>query len=156
MASDASAATAFRPSGWDFNKELLCGEAGALLVANGAAAAVARFTPRAALISLAAVAGTLSGGSVFWLATRIFDRTRAQSFAAREMAQDLSYFTPAAVTLGLAVYQPAMYATAHYLLQHGVAVAWSVTSGQGIGFGLFMVAMNLYRFSLLKISGKRL
>jgi hypothetical protein len=144
------------PSWLDFNKELVCGECGALVVANGAAWLVARFTPSPSWISGTAVVGTLAGGSLFWLAVRIYDRTRGRTYAKGEMASDLGYFTPAAIGLGLTVYDPSLYATSRYLLRQDAGVLWAVTAGQGVAFGLFATAMNLYRLVLCRFSGKRL
>jgi len=144
------------PSWLDFNKELICGECGALVVANGAAWLVARFTPNPSWISGTAVVGTLAGGSLFWMAARVYDRTRGRSYPRREIASDLGYFTPAAIGLGLTVYDPSLYATSRYLLRQDTGVLWAVTAGQGVAFSLFAAAMNVYRVVLRRCGGKRL
>jgi hypothetical protein len=140
----------------DFNREILFGECGALLLAELAAAAAAHFTRSPAVISSCAVAGTLLGGGLFWLAARVFDAVREKRFGARALASDIGYFTPAAVILGLVVYDPSIYLTSHHLLNQGGRVARSVLAGQLVAFGLFLLGMNAYRLLLLRFRGKRL
>jgi hypothetical protein len=127
-----------------------------LLLANLAAGVVARFTRSSAWISGTAVVATLAGGSLFWLGVRVYDRSRGRTYARREMTSDIGYFTPAAIGLGLTVYDPSLFATSRYLLRQDTAVVWAVTAGQGVAFTLFAAAMNLYRLILRRISGKRL
>jgi len=140
----------------DFNREILFGECGALLLAGPSASAVAHFTRNAAIISSSAVAGTLIGGALFWLAARIYDTVREKRFDAKTLASDIGYFTPAAVILGFLVYDPSIYLTSHYLLKQGDRVGRSVIAGQVVAFALFLSCMNIYRMLLLKLKGKRL
>jgi hypothetical protein len=140
----------------DFNREILFGECGALLMANPTAIAVSHFTSRAAVISSSAVAGTLIGGALFWLAARVYDKKKRKRFDARSLASDIGYFTPAAVLLGFLVYDPLIYFTSHRLLREGDRVEYSVIAGQGVAFALFLLCMNAYRLLLLRIRGKSL
>ena len=140
----------------DFNRELLFGECGALLAANPAAWVVSRFTANAAIISASAVAGTLVGGGLFWLCARIYDKTRAGAFDRKALASDIGYFTPAAVILGIVVYDPAIYFASHRLLTSGDRVIASVLVGQLAAFTLFLACMNLYRLALLRFGVKKL
>jgi len=149
-------ATCVHQSTLNFNKELLLGECGALLVANFGAVAVSHYTHRAGVISASAVVGTLLGGTLFWLGARIWDQVRAKSFHARGLASDIGYFTPGAIVLGFLVYDPAIYLTSHHFLLLGGQVGWAVVGGQILAFGLFLISMNLYRAVLLKVRGKRL
>jgi len=145
-----------RQSTFHFNWEILIGECGALALTNVAAPVAAHYTRNPAVISGAAVAGTLVGGGLGWLAARIYDQVRAKTFAAKTLASDLGYFTPAAIVLGLGLYDPAIYLTAHYLLGRGVGVAPAVAAGQIIAFALFLACLNLYRLALLRLRGKSL
>jgi hypothetical protein len=156
MPGNGGSGASREPSWFDFNKELVCGECGALVAANGSAWLAARFTPSPSWISGTAVVGTLAGGSLFWLAARIYDRSRGRRYAKGELASDLGYFTPAAIGLGLAVYDPLLYATSRYLLCQDARVLWAVTAGQGVAFSWFAAAMNLYRLGLRRFSGTRL
>ncbi len=143
-------------SAWNFNKEILFGECGAFLMANLTTAIVSHFTKSPTAISAFAVAGTLAGGALFWLAARIYDHVRMKEFKAAEIASDIGYFTPAAVILGFAVYDPAIYLISHWLLVHSYQAQLSVLLGQIAAFSLFLGSMNIYRALLLKYRGKGL
>jgi hypothetical protein len=145
-----------RPSTLNFNRELLIGECGALLLANGAVPTLAHFTSSATLLSSAAVAATLLGGSLGWIGARIYSQMRARTFTPRSLVGDLSYFTPAAIFFGFCVYDPALYLATHHLLIHGAGAWIAVAVGQLVAFFLFLVSLNLYRFSLLRLHGKAL
>lgn len=138
----------------DFNLELLFGEVGALLAANPAASLVARFTSNPGVIAGAAVAGTLAGGGLFWLGARIYDQRR--DLDRRALAADIAYFTPAALVLGFAVYDPTIYLTSRHLLRTGDPVFPAILLAQAVAFLLFLACMNLYRLLLLRVVGRRL
>jgi hypothetical protein len=140
----------------EFNREILFGECGALLAANPAAWIVSRFTTSAAVISSSAVAGTLLGGGLFWLCARIYDKSRTGKFDSKALASDIGYFTPAAIILGLIVYDPAIYLASSHLLSRGEQVVTSVLAGQIVAFALFLACMNIYRLALLRLKGKNL
>jgi hypothetical protein len=140
----------------DFNRELIFGEVGALLCANPVASLVARFTPSPGVISGAAVAGTLAGGGLFWLGARVYDQCRDRTLDRRALAADIAYFTPAALVLGFAVYDPAIYLTSRHLLRAGDRVFPSVLLAQAVAFVLFLGCMNVYRLLLLRVVGRRL
>jgi hypothetical protein len=139
-----------------FNRELIFGECGALLVVNPVASLTSRFTREASVISASAVAGTLAGGALFWLAARIYDNTRQEKLDVRRLAGDIGYFTPAAVVLGFAVYDPAIYFISRHLLKVGDKVTPAVFVAQAAAFLLFLLCMNGYRVILLKLNGRQL
>jgi hypothetical protein len=143
-------------STYHFNREILLGECGALVLANGSAPVVDHFTRNPAAISSAAVAATLIGGGLGWLAARVYDKVKEKTFTAKAIASDIGYFTPAAIILGLAVYDPALYLASHDLLTHGVGDAISVLLGQLAAFSLFLASLNIYRLLLLRFRGKTL
>jgi hypothetical protein len=145
-----------RQSTYHFNREILIGECGALVVAAVTAPVASHYTRNPAVISSSAVAGTLVGGGLSWLAARIYDQVQARTFAARTLAGDLGYFTPAAILFGLGVYDPAIYLIAHALLERGVGVTAAVAAGQVVAFGLFLLCLNLYRLALLRLRGRSL
>jgi hypothetical protein len=140
----------------DFNREIIFGECGALLLANPAAEAASHFTRNASYISSAAVAGTLLGGALFWLAARIYDQVKQRRFNTKGLASDIGFFTPAAVAIGFLVYDPAIFLTSHRMLKEGDKVVSSVLVGQLVAFSLFLGCMNVYRALLFKIRGKSL
>jgi hypothetical protein len=140
----------------NFNREILLGECGALIMASPTSLAVSHFTRDPSIISSSAVAGTLVGGALFWLLARIYDKVREKSFNAKAMASDIGYFAPAAVILGFLVYDPSIYFTSRHLLKMGDKVGDSVLAGQLVAFVLFLLFMNVYRLLLLRVRGKSL
>jgi hypothetical protein len=145
-----------RKSTFNFNREIILGECGALLAANPTATVVSHFTSNASAISGSAVAGTLLGGALFWLGARVYDNARQKGFDSKALASDIGYFTPAAVALGFLVYDPSIYFTSHHLLKEGDRVVPSVLVGQIVAFSLFLLSMNLYRLLLFRFRGKML
>jgi hypothetical protein len=145
-----------RQSAYHFNREILLGECGALLLANGSAPIVYHFTRSPDLISSAAVAATLIGGGLCWLAARVYDRVKDRTFSAKGLASDIGYFTPAAIVLGFGVYDPSIFIASHYLLIHGAGDSVSVLLGQLFAFSLFLASLNAYRLLLLRFRGKSL
>jgi hypothetical protein len=142
-----------RQSTLTFNREILLGECGALVLANVTAPVLSRFTRNATVISSAAVAATLIGGALCWLAARVYDQTREEKFRAGKLARDITYFTPAAIVLGFCVYDPAIYLVSHHLMVHGSNPWYSVVIGQVTAFLLFLGSLNLYRLALLRHRG---
>ena len=148
--------TSVQQSSLNFNRQIALGELGALLVVNFGAAATSHFTRSAAIISLSTVAGSKIGGTLFWLTARICDQIKGRQFRPGKLAGDIGFFTPAAIVLGLLIYDPAIFLTSHYLLNHGLPCAFAVTAGQIVAFGLFLLAMNFYRCGLLKLGMRSL
>jgi len=145
-----------QPSIFNFNKEILFGEFGALIFANITAPIIANLTQNTTLISASAVIATLCGGASFWLVTRIYHRKKSNDFEVRKIKSDINYFTPAAIIFGLLVYDPAIYFISNYLLNSKYIVELSVVSGQIVAFSLFLLCMNIYRLFLLKYKLKHL
>jgi hypothetical protein len=140
----------------NFNREIVCGECGSLLAAYAAAYSAAHFTRQATIISGSVVGGTLAGGTLFWLAARIANQRNGGRWSARVLANDIGYFTPAAVILGFLVYDPVIFLVSRGLLLHGAGVAFAVIAAQAAAFALFLASMNLYRIILERVRGKRL
>jgi hypothetical protein len=134
----------------------MVGECGALVLANLSVPALSHFYHNATFLSSTAVAATLVGGSLSWIAARIYDQKRQKTFTTRSLAGDLGYFTPAAVFCGFCIYDPVIYQVSHHLLKRGSNAWVAVFAGQLLAFFLFAVALNLYRLSLFKLRGKTL
>lgn len=141
---------------YNFNKELLFGECGAFIFANGATLILSHFTHNNKIISGGAVVSTLIGGGLFWLIMRIYDRMRDTNFKAKEITSDIGYFTPAALIVGTFVYDPILYFVSNYLLRNANAVELSVITGQIIAFSCFLFCMNIYRILLIKFKVRKL
>lgn len=140
----------------DFNKQIVLGEVGAAVGTPLAPWITARFTHDPNVISLAAVVGGLIAGSLFWLVTKFRDEHRQGAASLRRLAGHIAYYTPAAFVLGLVSYQPALFLVTRHLIVRGQHEALAAVIGQAVAFGLFLVAINLYRLALQRIAGTSL
>lgn len=141
---------------FNFNKQLLIGEIGAVICAPLVSYIFSLFTQKSSIISASAVGGSIFGAAIFWLATKIYDKKKEKKFSTPNLAKDIAYFTPAAFLLTLLLYYPTLYLLSHYLLLQGDKVLLSVIPSQIIAFLLFLVGINLYRLLLYKFLGKQL
>lgn len=132
----------------DFNKELFCGEVGAIISAPLFAYIASKFNYSPGMISTFAVGGAIFGAAVFWLGTRIYDKKRGHEFSAKGMANDIAYFTPVAFLITLALYYPTLFFLSKKLLTYSGGIVSSVFLSQIIAFSLFLVAINVYRMIL--------
>ncbi|MES2213597.1 MAG: hypothetical protein V4473_02035 [Patescibacteria group bacterium] len=144
------------PTIFNFNKEIIFGESGAFIFVNVGVPIISHFTRNPTYIAFSAVGSTLLGGSIFWLAARIYDRENNSKINIKKIASDIGYFTPAAIILGLIIYDPSIYFLTHYLLTHEYQTQVSVLIAQVVSFFLFLIFMNIYRHLLYKIRGKYL
>ena len=154
---------------FDFNKELLFGELGALIGAPVLASIgpkipflkmvvsyLSKFIGFGSIVSLLAVIGSILGAAVFWLLIRIFDEKKMEIFSLKHFAKEIRYFTPAAFLLTLLVYYPSLFLISRHLLTQDYRVASSVILSQIVAFSLFLTSINAYRYFLWEIAGKRI
>jgi len=139
----------------DFNKEILFGEVGAIIGAPTTGFIVSRLTSSANLIASLSVAGAIIGAAIFWLAMRAYDKRR-QGHLTMKLARDIEYFTPAAFILASVIYYPSLFYFSKYLLLHEYKAVTSVALSQVSAFILFLIAINIYRYFLFRLFGKRL
>jgi len=145
------------PSGFvDFNKQLLGGEMGALAGTPLFPLVIARFTRDPALLSFAAVVGGLLAGSAVWLVVKVRDELRHGKATVRRLAGQIAWFTPAALILGLLVYQPTLFLLGRHLIRRGDPLVVAVLLSQALAFALFLAAMNVYRLVLHRTGAARI
>ncbi len=140
----------------NFNKEILLGEVGAVLCAPWLAFLISKITSVSSTISIFAVIGSAIGGSLTWLVIRVFDQTRTKKYSTKELSNDLAYFAPVSFLLVITVYYPTLYSFSQHLLNKDYQVLFSVIASQAIAFLLFLTSINLYRYLLIRIVGKKL
>jgi len=136
----------------NFNKEILCGEIGALVSAPLGALIASLFTINSSYISAVAVLSSLAGASLFWILMRTYDEKHMHVFTMQHLATDIGYFTPGAFVLAVAVYYPSLFLMSRHLLTQDYRVVSSVILSQAIAFTLYLVAMNVYRYLLWKFT----
>ena len=143
-------------STFDFNKEIIIGEIGALIFIPLFSFIASLFTSSVNIISSMTIVGSIVGASIFWISTRIYDEKRIDIYSLSRIIKDVEYFTPAAFILTSLIYYPLIFAFSHYFLNKQDQVVYSVLGAQAIAFALFLAAINIYRFYLWKLAGKRI
>jgi hypothetical protein len=140
----------------EFNKEILIGELGAIISAPLVSFITSKLTDSANAISTSAVLGSLVGGSLLWLATRAYDKERHKTLSINHMAEDVGYFTPVAFLIAVFISYPTLFLLSHHLLVQKDLVIYSIIISEATAFLLFLVAINIYRYFLWKLIGKKL
>jgi len=95
-------------------------------------------------------------GSSLWLAVRVYDTTHKDNFSAKNILEDISYFTPVAFLLSCIIYYPVLYFLFRNFLRQHFIVLSSVFISQIIAFAVWLFAFNIYRYILMKKFGKML
>lgn len=140
----------------NFNKELLFGEIGAMVGAQVFGFFAYILAASNSIISAAATAGAIIGAAIFFLSLRIYDKVKEHEFSKAKFANDLLYFTPVAFMLTVFVYYPMLFFADRYLLNNQHHVVYATFVAQLIAFICFLVGINIYRYVLIKLVGKRL
>ncbi|MEM4271950.1 MAG: hypothetical protein QXD13_02600 [Candidatus Pacearchaeota archaeon] len=140
----------------DFNKEIIFGEIGAVLGAPASSFIISRFTSSVNVISYSAVIGAIIGAAIVWIATRVYDQLKMHKLSTKKFFGDIAFLTPVAFALTLLIYYPTLFLMSKYMLLSENKVIFSVILAQLIAFALFLTAINLYRYILLKITGRRI
>jgi len=143
-------------STFDFNKEILFGELGALISAPLISYIVSRFTDAPKIISSFAVGGAIFGACVFWLLMRAYDEKTRKELSVKHLESDISYFTPGAFILAMLVYYPSLFLISKHLLTQDYRIISSVILSQFVAFSLYLIAVNIYRYFIWKYFGKKL
>ena len=140
----------------DFNKELLFGELGALIGIQFIDFISIFFSVSVNLIPHLIILGAIIGGSLFWVSARIYYKSKEGNYSEKKLITDVEYFAPASAILTFTFYYPALFFSTKYFLIHNRHIEFSSIVSQIIAFSLFMIAINLYRYALLKIFKKKI
>jgi hypothetical protein len=138
----------------EFNKELIFGEIGAIICAPVMSWIVSRFTNTPSIISATAIIGATAGSVLIWISTRMHHKQKRGDATLKSLAADIAYFTPAALLLTLLIYYPVLFFASKHFLEGAHNVFASVIFSQLAAYALFMIAINCYRFLLIRC-GKR-
>jgi hypothetical protein len=138
----------------DYNKQLLFGEIGALAGTPVFPLITSRLTKDPSIISFSAVVGALVAGSVFWLVVKVYDERKRGSHSLWHLAGQVAWFSPAAFLISLMVYQPTLFLAARSLIMRGTFVVLAALVSQMLAFAFYLVAMNVYRLALHRITGR--
>ncbi len=141
---------------WNFNKEILFGEVGALIGAPTFGVIASHYFTNSKVLSSSAVIGAIIGASLFYLSMRIYDKSKQKTFSEKGFVKDLAYFTPAAFILTTLVYYPSLFFISEYLIEYQFRIVFSIILSQFAAFAFFLISINLYRYILLKLTGRNL
>ncbi|MEK6918762.1 MAG: hypothetical protein AABW73_01860 [Nanoarchaeota archaeon] len=130
---------------FDFNKEIITAEIGAIIGAPIASTIAARVSSNPSIISGWAVVGGMIGGGLFWLITRLRDHIKEKQYAKKKLLKDILYIVPMNAAASWTVYQPTLFFLSRYLLTLKVAVVPAVLTSQIIGFSLYLWVLDTYR-----------
>lgn len=140
----------------NFNKEILFGEIGAMLGAPFFSYIFSKFSLSANTFATLTVVGVMISASVFWLFMRIYDKTRNGRIEKKKFIEDLAYLTPVASLLAFLIYYPTLFLLSRYFFENNYRVVSSAIFSQMTAFGFFLFSINMYRYLLLKLTGKKL
>jgi len=140
----------------NFNKELIFGEIGAMVGAPLASYVGSRFTSSIDTIATITVIGAAIGASLFWICMRIYDKLKDTELSRKKFLEDLAYLVPVASLLVFTIYYPSLFLLSRYLLENDYRAVTSAVISQISAYVLFLLAINTYRYSLLKIMGRKL
>ena len=134
----------------EFNKEVLYGEAGAILGAAAISTLASHFTMSRIIISQFAVIGSMLGGGSLFLIKKIQHKIQKKQPVLKSTVRDLEVFTPAALLITLVVSYPIVY----YLTKFFIKLHWHPYFAGGLseigGFLAFLLLINIYRLILVR------
>ena len=140
----------------NFNKEIFVGEIGALLFAPIFTLLASHIFRSPNLISFSALAGSLSGGCILWLATRIYDEKKYGNFSAGKFSRDIAFYTPVAFLISILISYPTVVIVTRFLFIKDHAPIFSSLAGELSGFLIFLILINTYRIILNRSFKKKL
>ena len=135
---------------WDFNKQIVLGEIGALIGIQVFLFFGSLLTSEPSTLGFVAVAGSLAGAAGFWLITRILDEKRKKRLTTKSLASDIAYYTPAAVITVILVYLPLLKWLTQSFVEYGWFSNLAGIIAQIVAFFAFLVIINFYRVALIK------
>ena len=132
----------------DFNKEILIGEAGALLGAPifGFLSSLISRSPN--FVSFSTLLGSIIGASSSWLIARVQDEKKRGKLSRKKIAKDLSLYTPIAFLIALLAAYPTVVLVTHSLFIRERISYLSSFVGELCGFVVFLILINAYRYLL--------
>ena len=140
----------------NFNKEILFGEAGAVIAAPLFSHIFSKFSLSPTVLATWTVISVMVTASLLWLVMRIYDKTRNGKIETGKFIGDLAYLTPVASALAFTIYYPTLFFLSRYFFENSYRVASSAAISQMSAFALFLFSLNMYRYFLLRITGRKL
>ena len=141
---------------FDFNKEILIGEIGALIGAPMFGFLGSLLSRNANFVSFATLFGSIMGAGISWLATRLYDQKKYNDFSTKKFVKEVSLYTPVAFLISLLVGYPIVVLVTHSLFVKEHVSYLSSFIGELSGFVVFLILINTYRYILSNKLNKEL
>ncbi|OGJ12182.1 hypothetical protein A3K62_02740 [Candidatus Pacearchaeota archaeon RBG_16_35_8] len=140
----------------NFNKQFIFGEVGSMISAPVAGYIASTFFSSPDVISALIVAGAAIGGLVPGIGMRIYDQIKVEKVSKKQFLQDAAYLYPIASLLIFTIYYPSLFFLSRYFISHGYTAIGYVIGSQIVSYAIFLSSLNLYRYLLLKFTGRNL
>lgn len=138
----------------DFNKEIFVGEIGALIGAPLFGFIGFHLSKNPVFLSFFTLCGSITGGAISWLITRIYDEKKYGDVKLRKISKDISMFTPVAFLISILITYPIILIVSHYLFVHHKIAYLSSFLAEVSGFCVFLILINIYRIILNRYFNK--
>lgn len=140
----------------DFNKEIIIGEAGAIIGAVLVGFLGSLILRNGRFVSFATLFGSILGSSIFWLCARFYDEKRHSKFSVGKFARDITLFTPVAFLIAVSFSYPIILIVTNLIFQKYHIAFLSSFIGEASGFAVFLILINTYRIILEHYFNKKL
>ncbi len=141
---------------FDFNKEILSGEIGALLGSALGSYLYFLISKDESLIPTFAVVGSIAGSTILFLLAKIYNKKKREELSFRNIFNDLKYYTPMAAALRVTTGYPLLYFFTDLFVKIKVWAFYAGAFGEFLSFLVFLVLMNIYRIILFRFFRKRI
>lgn len=141
---------------FDFNKEIIFGEIGALLGSALGSYLSFLISHNEKLIPIFSVVGSFLGSTTLYLSTKIYNKRKRKELSLRNLIHDLMYYTPAAAPLRIFIGYPLLYFFTRYFVKNGLGAFYSGALGEFLSFLIFLFLINMYRIILFRFFKKRI
>jgi hypothetical protein len=142
---------------FDFNKEIIFGEIGALLGSALGGYFSFLITHNEKFIPTFSVIGSILGSTTFFLSTKIYNKRKKKELSLKNLIHDLAYYTPVAAPLRIFVGYPLLYLFTRYIVRNTpLGAFYAGALGEFLSFLIFLFFINIYRIILFRFFKKRI
>ena len=142
---------------FEFNKEIIFGEIGAIFGSALGSYFSFLITHNEKLIPTFTVIGSMIGSITFFISTKIYNKRKRKELSLKNLVHDLAYYTPVAAPLRIFMGYPLLYLFTRYLVRNtNMGAFLSGALGEFLSFLIFLFLINVYRIILFRFFKKRI
>jgi len=141
---------------FDFNKEIISGEIGALIGSSLGAYLSLLISQNEKLVPIFTVIGSILGSTTLFLSTKIYHKKRRKELSFKNIFHDLMFYTPVAASLRIFMGYPLLYFFTQYFVRSDIGAFYSGALGEFLSFLIFLFLINIYRIILFKFFKKKI